>query len=341
MYNNKLHFMSFFINKEEVKIVKEIKFLGVTFTPNLSFEKHYKNSLSKAKIAINNLIGLFCKAKMKNIRIHFQLFNSIVMNSMGYATPIWSMEKFNDFEKIQNIFIRKIFQLEYNIPGSALRLETHRFRINTILIKRYLKFLLKIIKAEDITTKLLFLLHHKSRETDLRRSWIIQLSKIVNKYGFSIKLFMDRNYDIEQYSKEIIHRVMEYSIIQDVEDIRKRENTSWYATILNYPVNNNYILTNIAFNVKKFFIQIRLNKYGIIINDKYIDYTQSKCPNCTKNLSKIHILCENCDEKDKLQRLQIGTLAKCTSELEMYKTLDRADDNTIYKLYNYVKQLIK
>ncbi|XP_023210220.1 uncharacterized protein LOC111613132 [Centruroides sculpturatus] len=37
---------------------------------------------------------------------------------------------------------------------------------------------------------------------------------------------MDRNYDIEQYSKEIIHRVMEYSIIQDVEDIRKRENTS-------------------------------------------------------------------------------------------------------------------
>ncbi|XP_023222785.1 uncharacterized protein LOC111624208 [Centruroides sculpturatus] len=217
--------MSFFINKE-VKIVKEIKFLGITFIPNLLFEKHYKNSLNKAKIAINNLIGLFCKAKLKNLGTHFQLFNLLVMNSMGYAAPVWSMDKFNDFEKIRNIFIRKIFQLEFNILGSALRLETNRFRLNTILIKRYLMFLQKIIKAEDITTKLLFLLYHKSRKTDLRRSWIIQLLKIVNKYRFSIKLFLDRTHNMEQYSKEIIYRAMELSIVQDIEDIRKRENTS-------------------------------------------------------------------------------------------------------------------
>ncbi|XP_023234492.1 uncharacterized protein LOC111634044 [Centruroides sculpturatus] len=40
--------MCFYIKKEELKIVNEVKFLGITFTPNLSFDKQYKSSITKA-----------------------------------------------------------------------------------------------------------------------------------------------------------------------------------------------------------------------------------------------------------------------------------------------------
>ncbi|XP_023228742.1 uncharacterized protein LOC111629111 [Centruroides sculpturatus] len=325
------------MNKVQLEIVQEIKFLGIILTPTITFEKQYKKVVHKSNCLINNMMKLCTHIKLKNIFSHFRLFTSIIFNAISYASPIWSLTNYKKLESIQNKFIRKLFTLEYNIAGYALRIELSRFRLAPFFIKRFVNFLYKIRDNNNLSTKLLYLLYKKMCQKPQKNTWISQMKNIINEYGVSISPILENSEISDLIRKQLIHNALEISLAQDIEEIHKRREPKWYKILLNYPFNNNYILSNMSFTVKKFFIQLRLNSNMILINNRIYEISKSNCPRCQELFTKYHVFCECKTGYDLRIKMDLKQLNFITEENQMYCFFQGANIAMIYKLYNYIK----
>ena len=125
--------VNFYINDKEIEIVKNFKYLGITFTNNRRFIETIKLNIAKGKRAMYSIIS---KAKCNGLSISCQihLFKITVIPIFLYGCEAWGYENLELIEKAQLEFCRMILRLNKNTPKHVLLSETGLLPIH-ILVK--------------------------------------------------------------------------------------------------------------------------------------------------------------------------------------------------------------
>ena len=110
--------------ENNIEVVNEYKYLGITLTFNLSFVKHLQSKLLSSKTAINaNWLKYIFNPKI-SISNKLKIFDSAAKSIMFYGAQVWGYRSYDDVEKLFRYFIKKILYLPTNTPNYMLHIET-------------------------------------------------------------------------------------------------------------------------------------------------------------------------------------------------------------------------
>ena len=110
---------------QQVRIVNEYCYLGVIFTPKLSFVKHLERRNVQAKNSINSTWQHFLNKPAITLTSKWRLFQAVCRSIQSYGAQIWGFTLFAEVDKLQRYFIKRILKLPDFTPNYAISLETN------------------------------------------------------------------------------------------------------------------------------------------------------------------------------------------------------------------------
>lgn len=134
-----------FYKGEQVKLASEFSYLGVILTPKMSFGKHVKSRNLKAKNSVNATWKDFLNKKTVTLKSKYKLFQSVSRSIQTYAAQIWGFDHFEEIDKLQRFFIKRILRLPESTPNYALTLETNAEDNHFYSLNLHMEYIYKTI----------------------------------------------------------------------------------------------------------------------------------------------------------------------------------------------------
>ena len=143
----KSHNLNLKIGKEPIKQVNEVKFLGVTFDSELTFNKHINNIVESTKKTLNLLKAIKGTNWGASTKSMLMVYNACIRSRLDYGAQVFCCASDNALKKLQTIqykALRIIGQVLSNTSGNSLEVEYNIMPLNYRRKLQMLKYNLKI-----------------------------------------------------------------------------------------------------------------------------------------------------------------------------------------------------
>ena len=173
---------SFFINNNNIDIVKEFKYLGIYFSSSGSFLKCRKHVIEQANKA---LFQLFYKINNLNLPVDLQLklFDHTIMPILTYGSEVWGYENLDLIEQFHCNFLRRITKSRKSTPRYMLYAELSRLPVDIIIKSRMVKFWSRVLQSKH--EKNSFMLYQYIFRSEHNFRWLAHLKGIFDSTGYS------------------------------------------------------------------------------------------------------------------------------------------------------------
>lgn len=132
-------------NGEPIRITNEYTYLGVTLSPKMSFKKHIEKRNISAKNCINATWKDFLTKKEIGLDAKWNLFKSVCRAIQSYGAQIWGFCLFDEVDKLQRYFLKKILRLPPFTPTYILLLETGIENNHIYTLDLHLRYIIKTL----------------------------------------------------------------------------------------------------------------------------------------------------------------------------------------------------
>lgn len=167
---------------QDLRIVNEYCYLGVILTPRMVFSKHLEKRNLSAKNCINSTWQSFLCKKNISLRAKWKLFMAVCRSIQAYGAQIWGYHLFEEVDKLQRYFLKKILRLPDFTPTYALMMETGIQESHLFTFDLHLRYILKTLFTHNtnrLTNQLSRLILQK------QIFWAKEINQISAKYNIS------------------------------------------------------------------------------------------------------------------------------------------------------------
>lgn len=303
----------FYYGDQEVEQVNSYVYLGVVFSSSILGGKAADQASNKCKAAIGAVLGTLARLRGDSWLGLLRLYDSIVLSTLLYASPIWGLRVAHVLEAVQLSFFKRLFQLPYCTTSSALRLELGLVKIKYKIFHLTWCWLMKLHEMEpDRIPKICFARQLKifldNRGTDhpvsSKYNWVAQVNDWLEEIDCT-DLWNNVSYDYWLSREYEVHKHMLDFLIN--EDLKHYASTSSCQFLLHRPravdddfalVPANYLIVNNPFIMTRVVAQLRLASSRIcriVINKISYNLDPTKICRCC-NMGALetikHFLCD-------------------------------------------------
>lgn len=132
---------------QTVRTVSEYCYLGVILTPRLKFGKHIEQRNKSAKNSINSVWIPFLNKKEISLDSKWKLFQAVTRAIQTYGAPIYGYAYFDEIDKLQRFFLKRIFRLPSFTPNYAIDLEFDLENGHIYTLNLHLAYIMKTLFA--------------------------------------------------------------------------------------------------------------------------------------------------------------------------------------------------
>lgn len=191
----------YYINDSKLIKISEVRDLGVTFTYNMSFNKHIDLIIAKA----NQMLGFIKRwtKDLTDIKCILIIYFAYVRSQLEYAVPVWNPYydlHINRIESIQKKFMTFLYfkctaNYDQNIPfyENVIRMPSYPTRCKELNIlslvdrRKYLGccFIVKILQGNTISSEILQNIHLAVPGKLLRKNNFLEIKHHRTNYGMN------------------------------------------------------------------------------------------------------------------------------------------------------------
>src|SRR6266480_6511430 len=99
---------------ELIEIVKEYKYLGVLLDGKNTYNMYLTKKLKQSKSALVQYYNGLVNCKISNFKAKLRLFQAVSRSIMSYGCQIWGYKEYNEVEKLQRYFVKRVFKVPVN-----------------------------------------------------------------------------------------------------------------------------------------------------------------------------------------------------------------------------------
>ena len=176
-----------YYNDIELEVVDSLKYLGIMFYKNGSWNRTQKCLAEYGSFALYNLYKLFQDMHL-NVNEKFKLFDCLVSSVLGYAGEVWGFHGAPDIERLHKQFCRSILGVKKSTNLAALYSELGRKPLIVLRKLRILKYWRKVIESGDSLIKNVYSVLHDdalNNNTYNNTNWAYQVKKLLESLGFA------------------------------------------------------------------------------------------------------------------------------------------------------------
>ena len=171
-------------NGKTVKVTNMYKYLGLLFTPKLSWSRSKNKLAAQARKAICSIklyqkpFGHFSQQEM------FKLFDSMVVPILTFGSEIWGFSYSEEIERVQIDFCRYFLGVNTSVNNSVILGECGRLPLCSIYLVKCIKYWCNLLYMPNTRYpkncyKMLY-----SLDCFGRRNWAAYIKEILFRHGF-------------------------------------------------------------------------------------------------------------------------------------------------------------
>lgn len=141
---------------ESINTVTEYKYLGITITPQINIKKHCEGKYKQAVRTLGATWGKFMENREIATSAKYRIFQSVIRSVICYGAQTWGYKEYEEVEKVQKYFLKRLFKLPINTPDYMLYVESglaplylHTLKLHADYISRVMTY-----EADRIPRKL-------------------------------------------------------------------------------------------------------------------------------------------------------------------------------------------
>lgn len=186
---------------QEINTVSEYCYLGVVLTPKMSFTKHIERRNQAAKNSINLTWQNFLNKSTISIASKWKLFLAVCRAVQTYGAQVWGYANFQDVDKLQIYFLKKILRLPTFTPTYILLAETDIENGHLYTLDLHIRYVCKTMfqyEEDRLPQKLTKILLQK------QLLWVNELNKLGAEFGIN---WSESNANIQQWNNNRINLI--------------------------------------------------------------------------------------------------------------------------------------
>jgi hypothetical protein len=175
----KLHF-----GQNEIDIVDDYLYLGVTFNYNGSFAKAINKQISQAKRALYSLISKFRKLYLP-VDIQSHLIDKCIIPILLYGAEVWGFTDTNQVEIFHNQICKQILHVHKYTSNTIALGELGRSPLDGLIKQRMLNIWARIVNGKEnkISSLMYKLARTRYENSNYKPKWLTQIQKCLNELG--------------------------------------------------------------------------------------------------------------------------------------------------------------
>lgn len=221
-----------------IKQVNSYKYLGVDLDSNLSFERYKKRIKEKARKNVSRIWYMGMYDGCLSVKACINLYQALVRSVLEYGCEIWGMEEWEEGERVQREFGRRILRSNGKTTNEAVLGELGWWRLQTRRDYCKLKYWIKILMMDN--TRLIRNIYNTSKQRywiDGTSNWCRSIHILAKKYNL-LNLWNDES-RIYQYQGDTLQLRQKWTNII-FEKIRTVEQEHWLRAINRKPKLRTY-----------------------------------------------------------------------------------------------------
>ncbi len=110
----------FFINKEEITIVSNYKYLGVYFNEFINFSTNAEILSQSAGRALGSIVSKYKQSNFMGYSTYCKLYNNCVLPVLDYSAGVWGYKKYQQTDQVQHRAMRIFLGVHRFAPIASL-----------------------------------------------------------------------------------------------------------------------------------------------------------------------------------------------------------------------------
>lgn len=293
---------NFTFDRDSIEVVSHYKYLGITFNYNGRFRKGELELKEQAQRAMYSIIGT-CRKFDLPVDIQIEMFNSMVLPVMTYASEIWGHYIIRDMEILQMKYFKQVLCVHKKTSTDIVYGELGVYPVEIHIKCRVICFWVRILlgsksKLSYLMYKCLFLLDAAGIYSS---PWITFVKNICNDCGMS-GVWITQYVDNPVWFKKAVERRLKDQWI-----------TTWHSNLVNKSICSSYNIYKEVYDMEEYLVKLSKgnrimvsklrtgnNKFPIITGRyQEINREDRICSKCNANVvgDEYHVLftCQNAD----------------------------------------------
>ena len=304
--------------------------------------------ISKARVALTSALSTCKNANVYSWDARIKLFDSIVVNCLLYAAPIWSLCYLDDIEIIQSSFLKRSLCLPISTTNYVLRCETGRVPLKCFVFNNLMVFWLKILKLSK--NRLVRICYdrlkyfHRPDSSDARYNWCTLVSHLLEDVGYSY-VWTEENLEtqltlLENNLEDICIAYRNKCRDFDVSSLITSTSNPFYFLTWSKWRTAKYLRFHMPFSLKSLVAQVRLSSRKLYFKGKSLQFGTDYCIFCNRlcEMSSEHVLlrCRAfADQRVKCSLLSAHSLS------HLLCSISSAEENAIKSLCYFIIHVLK
>lgn len=285
---------------EKIEVVDHYKYLGVTFNYNGRFRKGELELKDQAKRAMYSILGT-CRKHDLPVDIQIEMYNSMVLSIMTYASEIWGHYVIRELELLQMKFLKQVLCVHKKTSTDIVYGELGLFPLEITIKCRMIGYWVRILTGKQ--SKLSYIMYNCLLQLDqsgvYSSPWIAYIKGICNDCGMS-GVWLSQNITNPIWFKKAIEMRLKDQWI-----------TVWNGNMSNKSVCSSYKMYKEVYGIEEYLLKLKKsnrilvsklrasnNKLPIIVGRfQEIAREDRVCDKCEANVvgDEYHVLfvCQN------------------------------------------------
>ena len=174
-----------FYDEAKMPVVNAYRYLGINFTTRLSFVPACKESSSRAKNALINVMRKLSIVKNTSLKLFLKIYDAQIQPIAQYGAEIWGLSKAAvHCESVHLLALKKFLGVSMQTPNDFVYSETSRYPMYIHFAVQCVRYWLRLVQMNECRLpqkayKMLFDLDSKGKN-----NWVTDVRMCLCKHGF-------------------------------------------------------------------------------------------------------------------------------------------------------------
>ena len=335
------HYEHWSYNGFNINVTSMYKYMGLLFTPKLSWTAAKTKLASQARKSIYALknyqksFGYFLYTDT------FKLFDSMVTPILSFGSEIWGYEYSNVIEQVQTQFCREYLGLGSSTNNCMVLGESGRHPMYTVYFVKCIKYWIKLLTMPENRYPKQCYRMLKSLDDIGKITWATRVKDLLNRYGFGYAWIAQDVGDENRFITQFKLRLTDCSTQEWQNQIQNSSRCDLYKNIKSLLDPEKYLSIDIPFHLRKAYSRFRCSSHKLHIETGRhlgVDREFRTCLFCFTNSDILEIEDEYhvffiCSRFNELrQTLLFSWYSGNTNIADFYNILKSQRTNTIRKV---------
>ena len=336
--------------KNYIRVTSVYKYMGLLFTPKLSWSlatKKLANQARKAVYQIKQFQNPFGKFRHKE---YFKIFDSMVMPILTYGAELWGYDYNKQVEQVHTKFCKDFLGINTSANDSMALGECARFPIAINYHIKFIKYWVRLIEMDSSRYPKQCYKMLKSQDAVGRNNWVSKVREFLFSYGFGFVWISQEIGNTNQFITLFKQRLKDCFLQTWQSDINNSTRCDFYRNIKTLLNVERYLNSDLRPYYKRSLARFRCSnhKLNIEIGRHFnVNREDRVCLHCF--LQKDILVIEDeyhaffiCEKFEEIRHIYLNSWYKGLPSLDnMYNIFQSDNPTTLKNLAIYVSKLLE